>query len=90
MFTGLPINFTENRSVLHIALRNRSNKPILVNGVDVMPEINLVLSHIKEFTDQVSIHEYLSLHFICSKLILMNIVVKIMLHLLCHTKYIHR
>ncbi|KAL0276684.1 UNVERIFIED_CONTAM: hypothetical protein PYX00_004200 [Menopon gallinae] len=53
MFSGLPINFTENRSVLHIALRNRSNTPILVNGVDVMPEVNSVLSHMKEFSDQV-------------------------------------
>jgi len=32
MFTGAPINFTEHRSVLHIALRNRSNRPILVDG----------------------------------------------------------
>lgn len=39
MFSGEAINFTENRAVLHIALRNRSNTPILVDGKDVMPEV---------------------------------------------------
>ena len=39
MFNGLPINVTEDRAVLHIALRNRSNRPILVDGKDVMPEV---------------------------------------------------
>src|SRR5689334_8447442 len=39
MFTGQKINRTEDRAVLHIALRNRSNTPILVDGVDVMPEV---------------------------------------------------
>jgi len=39
--------------VLHIALRNRSNVPILVDGQDVMPEVNSVLSHMKEFSEQV-------------------------------------
>jgi len=53
MFSGQPINFTENRSVLHIALRNRSNKPINVNDKDVMPDVNGVLEHIKQFTEQV-------------------------------------
>lgn len=53
MFSGERINITENRAVLHIALRNRSNKPILVDGKDVMPEVNAVLEHMKEFTDQV-------------------------------------
>lgn len=48
-----PINFTENRSVLHIALRNRSNKPIQVNGSDVMPGVNAVLEHMKQFCDQI-------------------------------------
>ena len=43
MFTGAPINETENRSVLHIALRNRSNSPIFVDGDDVMPAVNSVL-----------------------------------------------
>ncbi len=53
MFTGEKINFTEKRAVLHIALRNRSNRPILVDGKDVMPEVNAVLKHIAEFTEAV-------------------------------------
>ena len=53
MFAGEKINFTENRAVLHIALRNRANRPILVDGQDVMPEINAVLAHIKEFSEAV-------------------------------------
>jgi glucose-6-phosphate isomerase len=53
MFTGEKINITEDRAVLHIALRNRSNKPILVDGKDVMPEVNAVLAHMKEFSDAV-------------------------------------
>ncbi|EAT34800.1 AAEL012994-PA [Aedes aegypti] len=53
MFNGERINITENRAVLHIALRNRSNKPIMVDGKDVMPEVNGVLEHMKEFTEQV-------------------------------------
>ncbi|KAF6077613.1 glucose-6-phosphate isomerase [Phyllostomus discolor] len=43
MFSGEKINFTENRAVLHVALRNRSNTPTLVDGKDVMPEVNRVL-----------------------------------------------
>lgn len=43
MLAGQPINRTENRAVLHTALRNRSNQPVLVDGVDVMPEVNRVL-----------------------------------------------
>lgn len=39
MFTGDKINFTENRAVLHTALRNRSNIPIIVDGEDVMPQV---------------------------------------------------
>ncbi|KAG8273633.1 hypothetical protein J6590_016956 [Homalodisca vitripennis] len=53
MFSGAEINFTEHRAVLHTALRNRSNKPILVGGKDVMPEVNGVLQHMKEFCQQV-------------------------------------
>lgn len=49
MFAGEPINFTEKRPVLHTALRNRSNKPILVDGKDVMPEVNRVLEKMKRF-----------------------------------------
>ncbi|KAG1715032.1 Glucose-6-phosphate isomerase [Nymphon striatum] len=53
MFSGERINFTEDRAVLHIALRNRSNKPIKVNGKDVMPDVNRVLQHMRKFTDSV-------------------------------------
>ena len=53
MFAGEKINVTEDRAVLHLALRNRSNTPILVDGKDVMPEVNAVLAHMKEFTDSV-------------------------------------
>ncbi len=53
MFSGEKINITENRAVLHIALRNRSNRPIFVDGEDVMPEVNSVLAHMREFSEQV-------------------------------------
>jgi glucose-6-phosphate isomerase len=53
MFTGQKINTTEGRAVLHIALRNRSNRPILVDGKDVMPEVNAVLAHMRKFSDAV-------------------------------------
>lgn len=53
MFTGEKINKTENRSVLHVALRNRSNKPVLVEGADVMPEVNKVLDQMKRFSSDV-------------------------------------
>jgi glucose-6-phosphate isomerase len=51
MFTGQKINETENRAVLHVAVRNRSNEPILVDGEDVMPEVNRVLSQMQRFTE---------------------------------------
>jgi len=53
MFKGDKINFTENRAVLHVALRNRSNRPIVVDGNDVMPEINRVLKKMAEFSEKV-------------------------------------
>ena len=53
MFNGTRINQTENRSVLHIALRNRQNSPIDVDGNDVMPEINAVLDKMKDFSGKV-------------------------------------
>lgn len=53
MFSGAKINFTENRSVLHIALRNRSNVAIEVDGKDVMPSVNAVLDHMKDFCNRV-------------------------------------
>jgi glucose-6-phosphate isomerase len=52
MFNGTKINQTEGRSVLHVALRNRSNTPILVDGKDVMPEINAMLLQMKKFSDE--------------------------------------
>ncbi|XP_028046165.1 glucose-6-phosphate isomerase isoform X2 [Monomorium pharaonis] len=53
MFNGEKINFTENRAVLHVALRNRGNTPILVDGKDVMPDVNAVLEHMKSFTNEI-------------------------------------
>ncbi|XP_061163062.1 glucose-6-phosphate isomerase-like [Saccostrea echinata] len=53
MFAGEKINFTENRAVLHVALRNKSNTPTMVDGKDVMPDVNAVLTHMREFTDSV-------------------------------------
>ena len=53
MFTGEKINRTENRAVLHTALRNRSNTPVLVDGKDVMPEVNAVLAKMRAFCDRV-------------------------------------
>ncbi|MBU2895788.1 glucose-6-phosphate isomerase [Vibrio hepatarius] len=53
MFGGQAINQTEGRAVLHTALRNRSNKPILVDGEDVMPAVNVVLDKMKSFTERV-------------------------------------
>ncbi len=58
MFTGAKINRTENRSVLHIALRNRSNTPVNVDGADVMPEVNRVLEQMKVFSTQVRSGEW--------------------------------
>jgi glucose-6-phosphate isomerase len=52
-FSGERINKTENRPVLHTALRNRSNKPVLVDGKDVMPDINRVLAQMKEFSESI-------------------------------------
>ena len=51
MFSGVAINFTENRAVLHTALRNRSNTPVLVDGKDVMPDVNGVLAAMGKFAD---------------------------------------
>jgi glucose-6-phosphate isomerase len=53
MFRGDKINRTENRAVLHTALRNRSNTPVLVDGEDVMPEVNRVLDQMKTFSEAV-------------------------------------
>ena len=53
MFAGEKINNTEDRAVLHVALRNRSNQPIMVGGEDVMPGINDVLERMRKFTKDV-------------------------------------
>ena len=53
MFSGEKINTSEGRAVLHVALRNRSNRPILVDGADVMPEVNRVLAYMKQFSDAI-------------------------------------
>jgi glucose-6-phosphate isomerase len=53
MFCGERINFTEERAVLHIALRNRSNRPIEVDGKDVMPKVNAVLAKMRRFSESV-------------------------------------
>jgi glucose-6-phosphate isomerase len=53
MFRGEKINFTEERAVLHVALRNRANTPIAVNGHDVMPDVNRALAHMKGFVSSV-------------------------------------
>ena len=51
MFSGERINHTEDRAVLHTALRNRSSRPVLVDGADVMPDINAVLTSMRAFVD---------------------------------------
>ncbi|NAX48829.1 glucose-6-phosphate isomerase [Photobacterium halotolerans] len=53
MFNGEKINRTEDRAVLHVALRNRSNTPVLVDGEDVMPHVNAVLAKMKQFSDRI-------------------------------------
>ncbi|MBL0701000.1 MAG: glucose-6-phosphate isomerase, partial [Desulfosarcina sp.] len=53
MFSGERINETENRPVLHVALRNRENAPIYVDGRDVMPEVNAVLEKMKDFSNRI-------------------------------------
>ena len=58
MFTGEKINVTERRAVLHVALRNRCNAPIYVDGKDVMPDVNRVLDKMKSFSDRVRSGEW--------------------------------
>ena len=58
MFGGKKINNTENRAVLHIALRNRQNTPIYVDGRDVMPQINETLEKIKDFSEDVRLGRF--------------------------------
>jgi glucose-6-phosphate isomerase len=58
MFSGQKINTTEHRAVLHVALRNRSNRPIYVDGKDVMPEVNAVLAKMRTFSEKVRSGEW--------------------------------
>jgi len=53
MFNGERINVTEDRAVLHVALRNRSDRPIFLDGYDVMPQVRQVLDKMRRFSDQV-------------------------------------
>ncbi len=53
MFAGEKINITENRAVLHTALRNRASTPVYVDGKDVMPDVNAVLAQMRAFSDKV-------------------------------------
>ncbi|MCB0162009.1 MAG: glucose-6-phosphate isomerase, partial [Caldilineaceae bacterium] len=51
MFAGARINTTEDRAVLHVALRNRPDRPIRVDGADVMPEVRAVLDAMRRYSD---------------------------------------
>ena len=59
MFSGKKINTTENRAVLHTALRNLQNTPVYVDGKDVMPQINEVREKMRRFSDAVRKGEFL-------------------------------
>jgi len=58
VFNGDKINNSEDRAVLHIALRNRSNRPIIVDGKDVMPDVNAVLAKMKKWTESIRSGEW--------------------------------
>lgn len=58
MFSGKKMNFTEDRAVLHCALRNVTNEPIEVDGKDVMPGVNKELKHMEEFSDAIRSGEW--------------------------------
>ena len=53
MFAGDAINSTEQRAVLHVALRNRSSRPVMTDGQDVMPDVRAALEHIRTFSDSI-------------------------------------
>ena len=57
MFSGEILNWTEGRAVLHSALRNRSNKPVYVDGKDVMPDVKNVLEKMKTFCSRIRSRE---------------------------------
>ncbi len=58
MFDGTHINETENRAVLHTALRNFSGQPVMDNGKDIMPDVEKVLAHMKEFSEKIHSGEW--------------------------------
>ena len=58
MFAGEKINFTEKRAVYHVALRNVTNQPMQVDGKSVVEDVNAVLDHMKEFSEQVRSGEW--------------------------------
>jgi glucose-6-phosphate isomerase len=58
MFAGQHINTTENRAVLHTALRNQSDRPVLVDDQDVMPAVRAELAHMREFSQRVRSGEW--------------------------------
>jgi len=58
MFRGDKINFTEDRAVLHTALRNVTNEEVKVDGKDVMPGVNKELKHMEEFSEQIRSGEW--------------------------------
>lgn len=58
MFSGDPINHTEQRAVLHTALRNRSNQPVHVDGEDVMPSVNAMLGKMRQFSEQIRTRQW--------------------------------
>lgn len=58
MFSGEKINFTEQRAVYHVALRNVTNQPMKVDGKSVVEETNAVLAHMKDFSEQVRSGEW--------------------------------
>ncbi|MBG6157003.1 glucose-6-phosphate isomerase [Labrenzia sp. EL_208] len=60
MFAGEKINTTEERAVLHTALRNRSDRPVLVDGHDVMPDVRAVLDAMADFSEAVRSGELVS------------------------------
>jgi len=59
MYSGEKINWTEDRAVLHVALRNRANTPVLVDGEDVMPGVNAVLQKMRGFSEAVRSGQWL-------------------------------
>src|SRR5690606_12105383 len=58
MFGGQPVNSTEERAVMHVALRNRSDRPMTVDGADVMPQVREVLDQMRRFSESVRSGEW--------------------------------